>query len=55
MAGLDPAIHVLFGAARQERRGCPWQARAWRKSCQSPCISFRRSGACSYLVYHPAL
>ncbi len=27
MAGLDPAIHVLL-AAREERRGCPGQARA---------------------------
>jgi len=23
MAGLDPAIHVFFASARQERRGCP--------------------------------
>jgi hypothetical protein len=27
MAGLVPAIHVLFDAAK-ERRGCPGQARA---------------------------
>jgi len=28
-AGLVPAIHV-FGLARNSRRGCPRQARAWR-------------------------
>jgi len=31
MAGLVPAIHVLLAATRQERRGCPRQARAWRR------------------------
>jgi len=31
MAGLVPAIHVLLAEATQERRGCPRQARAWRR------------------------
>src|SRR5216684_2587772 len=30
MAGLVPAIHVLLAELRQERRGGPRQARAWR-------------------------
>src|SRR5258708_18874832 len=30
MAGLVPAIHALLAQARQERRGCPRQARAGR-------------------------
>jgi len=29
MAGLVPAIHALLW--RQARRGCPRQARAWRR------------------------
>jgi len=29
MAGLVPATHA-FETARQARRGCPRQARAWR-------------------------
>jgi len=31
MAGLVPAIHVLLAETRQGRRGCPRQARAWRR------------------------
>jgi len=30
MAGLVPAIHA-FPVKRKERRGCPRQARAWRR------------------------
>jgi len=30
--GFVPAIHVLLAATKQERRGCPRQARAWRAS-----------------------
>jgi len=31
MAGLVPAIHVFLAEGSQERRGCPRQARAWRR------------------------
>jgi len=34
MAGLDPAIHV-FASLKEESRGCPGQARAWRTLIQS--------------------
>jgi len=30
MAGLDPAIHVLL-VSSEGSRGCPGQARAWRR------------------------
>jgi len=30
MAGLDPAIHAL-PRGKTVRRGCPGQARAWRR------------------------
>jgi len=35
MAGLVPATCVLPPGARQGRRGCPRQARAWRRSIRS--------------------
>jgi len=31
MAGLVPAIYALLAGPPQERRGCPRQARAWRR------------------------
>jgi len=36
MAGLVPAIHV-FLAATAARRGCPGQARAWRRKFPRIC------------------
>jgi len=31
MAGLVPAIHAFLAEWLQARRGCPRQARAWRR------------------------
>jgi len=42
VAGLDAAIHVFFGWSK-EGRGCPRQARAWRRAAAK--LSLRRGRA----------